>query len=116
MTPVGNGTSAVTTSVGTSTSVPTLTGSTDAGSATPSAMGASGVVSSSSASASATPTKAARQAATAGSYIPPIVPTLPNNAVVGIWFGSNAVSVTLTGSTGGCVNGQGNSVFGQVRH
>lgn len=57
---------------------------------------------------------AARQAAGAGFYIPPIVPTLPNNAVVGIWFGSNAASLTLTGSTEGCVNGLGNSVFGQV--
>jgi hypothetical protein len=56
----------------------------------------------------------ARQAASAGFYVPPIVPTLPNNAVVGIWFGSNAVSVTLTGSTGGCVNGLGDSLFGQV--
>ncbi|KAF8548403.1 hypothetical protein OG21DRAFT_1423132 [Imleria badia] len=43
-------------------------------------------------------------------------PTLPNNAVVGIWFGSNAVSITLTGSTGGCVNGLGTSLFGQFAY
>ncbi|KAG9308108.1 hypothetical protein JVU11DRAFT_12540 [Chiua virens] len=58
---------------------------------------------------------AQRDAAT-GFFIPPIVPTLPNNAVVGIWFGSNAAMLTLTGNTGGCVNGLGNSVFGQFAH
>ena len=115
MTPVGNGTGAATTNAGPTSSISTPS-STNAGVSTTSAMDVSSVASSSATSASPTPTMAARQAATAGSYIPPIVPTLPNNAVVGIWFGSNAASLTLTGDTGGCVNGLGVSVFGQVRH
>lgn len=41
-------------------------------------------------------------------FIAPVVPTLPANAVVGIWFGSNAATITLTGTTEGCVNGLGN--------
>jgi hypothetical protein len=45
-----------------------------------------------------------------------VVPTLPANAVVGLWFGSNAVTLTLTGSTNGCVNGLPGSVFGQVAY
>jgi len=49
-------------------------------------------------------------------FIPPVVPTLPANAVVGIWFGSNALTVTLTGTTQGCVNGDGNSIFGQFAY
>ncbi|KIJ65781.1 hypothetical protein HYDPIDRAFT_186942 [Hydnomerulius pinastri MD-312] len=62
-------------------------------------------------------TLGARQAATsAGFFVPPIVPTLPNGAIVGLWFGSNANSVTLTGATGGCVNGVGDSVFGQFAY
>ncbi|KAH0833826.1 hypothetical protein J3R83DRAFT_10990 [Lanmaoa asiatica] len=122
MTPVGNGTGAATTnasattSVGAATGISTPSGSTNAGTTTVPTIGASGVASSTITSAEATATKAARQAASAGFYVPPIVPTLPNNAIVGIWFGSNAVSVTLTGSTGGCVNGQGNSVFGQFAY
>ncbi|KAF9366028.1 hypothetical protein BGX34_006739 [Mortierella sp. NVP85] len=47
--------------------------------------------------------------------IDPTVPTLPKNAIVGIWFGANANSVTLTGHTDGCVNGLSNKdIFGQV--
>ncbi len=49
-------------------------------------------------------------------FIRPVVPTLPDNAVVGIWFGSNAMTLTLTGSTDTCVNGDGNSVFGQFAY
>jgi hypothetical protein len=113
MTPVGNGTGASTTGAGTT---PTSTGSTSAGATTTPATDASSVASSTIASSQATATMVARQAASAGFYVPPIVPTLPNNAVVGIWFGSNAVSVTLTGSTGGCVNGLGDSLFGQFAY
>lgn len=49
--------------------------------------------------------------------IMPKKPKLPKNAVVGLWFGSNADSITLTGpglATGNCVNGLGSSLFGQV--
>jgi hypothetical protein len=49
-------------------------------------------------------------------FIAPVVPTLPANAVVGIWFGSNAQTVTLTGTTQGCVNGLGGSIFGQFAY
>jgi len=49
-------------------------------------------------------------------FITPVTPTLPANAVVGIWFGSNANTVTLTGSTNGCVNGLGGSIFGQFAY
>lgn len=49
-------------------------------------------------------------------FIAPVVPTLPANAVVGIWFGSNAMTVTLTGTTQTCVNGLGGSIFGQFAY
>lgn len=49
-------------------------------------------------------------------FITPVVPTLPANAVVGIFFGSNAVTLTLTGDTNTCVNGDGNSIFGQFAY
>lgn len=49
-------------------------------------------------------------------FIPPTPVTLPANAVVGLWFGSNAASLTLAGDTNGCVNGLGGSVFGQVAY
>jgi hypothetical protein len=49
-------------------------------------------------------------------FIAPVVPTLPPNAVVGIWFGSNANTLTLTGDTNTCVNGDGNSIFGQFAY
>ncbi|KAG2143087.1 hypothetical protein DEU56DRAFT_733586 [Suillus clintonianus] len=52
----------------------------------------------------------------AGFFIPPIVPTFPANAVVALWFGSNAQTVTLTGDTATCVNGLGTSVFGQFAY
>jgi len=52
----------------------------------------------------------------------PVVPTLPANAVVGIWFGFNATNLTLQDSNGSlavgmCVNGLGNGdVFGQFAY
>jgi len=49
-------------------------------------------------------------------FITPVTPTLPANAVVGIWFGSNANTIKLVGDTVGCVNGDGNSVFGQFAY
>jgi hypothetical protein len=65
--------------------------------------------------------------------IQPVAPTLPANAVVGIWFGFNGTILTLQnnaqtrghgrhfnfmlrmqgGANGNCVNGLGNSPFGQ---
>jgi hypothetical protein len=48
-------------------------------------------------------------------FIQPVPVTVPQGAVVGIWFGSNAVTLTLAGpGAAQCVNGLGNSVFGQV--
>ena len=49
-------------------------------------------------------------------FIAPVVPTLPTNNVVGIWFGSNANTIQLVGTTQGCVNGLGGSVFGQFAY
>lgn len=49
-------------------------------------------------------------------FIAPVVPTLPANAVVGLFFGSNAVTLTLTGDRATCVNGDANSVFGQFAY
>jgi hypothetical protein len=55
--------------------------------------------------------------------VPPTVPQLHNGDVVGLWFGSNSMSITLTSAAGGngfeagnCVNGgpTGTGVFGQV--
>jgi hypothetical protein len=47
----------------------------------------------------------------------PVVPTLPANAVVALWFGSNGMTLRLRGGFGGnCVNGLGNSVFGQFSY
>jgi hypothetical protein len=50
-----------------------------------------------------------------------VVPTLPANAVVGIWFGFNATNLTLQDSggslaSGNCVNGLGASVFSQFAY
>jgi hypothetical protein len=56
------------------------------------------------------------QAVAGKDFITPVTPTLPANAVVGIWFGSNALTVTLAGDTNGCVNGDGNSIFGQFAY
>jgi hypothetical protein len=51
----------------------------------------------------------------------PIVPTLPSNAIVGLWFGTNGDSLTLLNdrrslSEGNCVNGARNSIFGQFAY
>lgn len=44
--------------------------------------------------------------------IPPVVPTLPANSVVSIWFGFQGDVLTLRGGRG-CVNGAPDSPFGQ---
>ena len=49
---------------------------------------------------------------------PEVVPTLPANAVVGIWFGFNGNNLTLRSThgslaSGNCVNGTQGSIFGQ---
>lgn len=49
-------------------------------------------------------------------FIKPIPATVPAGATVGIWFGSNALTLKLAGATNGCVDGLGNSLFGQVGH
>jgi hypothetical protein len=47
----------------------------------------------------------------------PVVPTLPANAVVGIWFGFNGTTLTLQGGNqGNCVNGTNGSQFGQFAY
>ncbi|HET6502030.1 MAG TPA: hypothetical protein VFG87_14840 [Amycolatopsis sp.] len=51
----------------------------------------------------------------------PVVPTLPAGAVVGIWFGFNGDTLTLSGmgnslADGNCVNGLNDSLFGQFAH
>ena len=47
----------------------------------------------------------------------PVVPTLPNNAVVGLWFGFNATNLTLRGpGAAQCVNGLRGSLFSQVAY
>ena len=53
--------------------------------------------------------------------VAPLVPTLPNGAVVGIWFGYNANNLTLHAAGNGlaqarCVNGLGTSVFTQFAY
>jgi hypothetical protein len=55
--------------------------------------------------------------------VTPTVPTLPANAVVGIWFGFNGTNLTLQGAQGGntlaqgqCTNGLNGSVFGQFAY
>lgn len=67
--------------------------------------------------------------------VAPVLPTLPANAVVGLWFGYNGDNLTLGSSTGNpasaargggssgnslvtgkCVNGLGGSVFGQFAY
>ncbi|KAF9344642.1 hypothetical protein BGX26_004086 [Mortierella sp. AD094] len=47
--------------------------------------------------------------------IAPVVPKLPKGAVVGLWFGANSNSVTLTGHIKDCVNGLSSTdIFSQV--
>jgi hypothetical protein len=50
--------------------------------------------------------------------ITPTAPTLPDNAIVGLWFGYNGDTLTLRSwrnslQDGNCINGLRNSVFGQ---
>ena len=47
--------------------------------------------------------------------VDPLVPRLPADAVVGIWFGYNGTNLTLR-SAGHCVNGLGGSVFSQFAY
>jgi hypothetical protein len=49
---------------------------------------------------------------------PIVVPTLPANSIVALWFGTNADTLTLVDKQGSlaagkCVNGVANSIFGQ---
>jgi hypothetical protein len=52
----------------------------------------------------------------------PVVPALPAHAVVALWFGFNGDNLTLQGATGrtleeaNCINGLGNSIFGQMAY
>ncbi|WP_188317092.1 hypothetical protein [Solihabitans fulvus] len=51
----------------------------------------------------------------------PVAPTLPANAVVGLWFGFNGTTLALRAQNGGrlpesCVNGARNSLFGQFAY
>lgn len=47
----------------------------------------------------------------------PVVPKLPRNAIVALWFGSNGEVLRLKGGAGAnCVGGLGNSVFGQYSY
>jgi hypothetical protein len=47
----------------------------------------------------------------------PVVPTLPDGAVVGIWFGFQGDNLQLVGAgSKGCVNGLGKSLFGQFAY
>src|SRR5258708_18519461 len=53
--------------------------------------------------------------------MPPVVPQLPGGGVVAIWFGANGNTLTLQGTgtslqDGNCVNGAGDSIFGQVSY
>jgi hypothetical protein len=53
--------------------------------------------------------------------VDPVLPSLPRNAIVGLWFGYNGDNLTLGGrrsalSNGQCVNGVAGSVFGQFAY
>ena len=53
--------------------------------------------------------------------MPPVVPQLPGGGVVAIWFGANSNTLTLQSTNdsledGHCVNGAGDSIFGQVSY
>jgi hypothetical protein len=58
----------------------------------------------------------------AGSVVaePPVVPVLPDNSIIGIWFGSNADVLVLQNArgieNGNCINGLPNSPFGQFAY
>ncbi len=56
-----------------------------------------------------------------GPAVPPVVPTLPANAIVGIWFGYNGDTLTLQADLGvlsgaACVNGVASGNFGQFAY
>jgi hypothetical protein len=51
----------------------------------------------------------------------PVVPQLPANGIVALWFGSNGNNLTLQGTNGSlrqgrCVNGANGSIFGQFSY
>ncbi len=52
----------------------------------------------------------------------PVVPTLPDNAIVALWFGFNGDNLVQQGASPGvleasnCVNGRGGAVFGQYSY
>jgi hypothetical protein len=55
--------------------------------------------------------------------VPPVLPTLPNGAIVAIWFGYNGSDLTLRSTPGDtslsdarCVNGSNGNVFGQFAY
>ena len=54
--------------------------------------------------------------------MPPVIPTLPANAIVALWFGYNGDTLTLRGATdgvlsaAGCVNGADGENFGQFSY
>ncbi|MDH6115122.1 hypothetical protein P3T36_004041 [Kitasatospora sp. MAP12-15] len=50
--------------------------------------------------------------------VAPVLPALPRNAVVGIWFGFNGSVLTLSGglANGACVNGSSGQPFGQFAY
>lgn len=53
--------------------------------------------------------------------VQPVTPTLPQGAIVGIWFGFNGTNLTLKSKNnslhdGNCVNGLDDSVFGQFAY
>jgi hypothetical protein len=53
-------------------------------------------------------------------FIPPVTPTLPANAVVGLWFDTNGLTLTLAGDTTTCINGINangiESIFGRFAY
>jgi hypothetical protein len=56
-----------------------------------------------------------------GPAVPPVVPTLPANAIVGLWFGYNGDTLTLQADSGvldaaNCVNGVASGNFGQFAY
>ena len=53
--------------------------------------------------------------------VAPVVPKLPTNGIVALWFGSNGNTLTLRGThgslrQGNCVNGANGSIFGQFAY
>jgi hypothetical protein len=53
--------------------------------------------------------------------VPPVMPQLPANAVVALWFGSNGDTLTLLDANGSlnqgkCINGVNGSIFGQFAY